>query len=67
MRIAITIESDNPIMQDIWDYCHRYGIDIYLGRYIIVNDHYYIWRIDAKPSKYLDYLLIRWNQHLVVY
>jgi len=37
------------------------------GPYIIVDDHYYTWRIETEHSSRVTWLLLRWAAHLVVY
>ena len=64
---AVTIESDQPVCQQIWDYCadhNQHGIYMAHGRYLIVNGEYWVWRVEAEPSKYLDWLVLRWGQYL---
>ena len=66
---AVTIESDEPVVQQIWDYCAVHNADgIYMahGRYLVVDGAYWVWRVEAEPSKYLDWLLLRWGQYLRV-
>jgi hypothetical protein len=66
---AVTIESDQPICQQIWDYCadhNQHGIYMAHGRYLVVDGAYWVWRVEAQQSKYLDWLLLRWGQYLRV-
>ena len=69
MRIVVTLSSDCEIIDHIMWYCwqhERHGIYFSSGRYIDVGDHYYTCKIDCEPNKYVDLLLMRWSQYLVV-
>jgi hypothetical protein len=66
---AITIESDTPVVQAMWDYCclhNIHGIYMAHGRFLVVDGQYWVWRVEAEPSKYLDMLLLRWGEYLAV-
>jgi hypothetical protein len=69
VTFAITIESDTPVVQAMWDYCslhNQHGIYMAHGRYLVVDGEYWVWRVEAEPSKYLDLLLLRWGEYLRV-
>ena len=64
MRIVVTVESDDPIMDEIYWYCCANDINMHIGRYIVVDDHYWIWRIDCEPSSAVTWLLLKYDQYL---
>jgi hypothetical protein len=64
MRVVITVESDDPVLQEIYDYCLSHDIACYPGRYVVVNDQYWIWSIISEPSSSLSYLLIKYSEYL---
>jgi hypothetical protein len=65
MRIVVTVESNDPIIEEIYAYCNQHSIGMYAGRYIVVDDHYWTWRIEAEPSNYLTWLLFKYPDYLV--
>lgn len=64
MRLVITCESDNPIMDEIYRYCQRHQLVMSCGRYIVVDNHYWVWRIDCEPSPAVTWLILRYDQYL---
>lgn len=69
VTFAVTIESDEPVVQSIWDYCALHnanGIYMAHGRYLVVDGEYWVWRVEAEPSKYLDWLLLNWGEYLQI-
>lgn len=70
MRILVTLDSNDPTIDEIMWYCWRHekqGISFCSGHTIIHDNTYVTWRIYAEPSKYVDLLLLRYSEHLVVY
>ena len=65
MRIVVTLESDNPIIDEIYTYCLDHSIGMYPGRYLVVDGLYWIWRIEAEPSSPLTWLLFKYPEYLV--
>ena len=65
MRIIVTLESDDPVMEDIYTYCNNHSIGMYTGSYLILNGSYWVWRIEAEPSKHLFWLLLKYPEYLV--
>jgi len=69
MRIVVTLASDADTIDHIICYCWQHekdGIHFSSGRYLAVDDHYWICKIDCLPSKYADVLLLRWADYLTV-
>ena len=69
MRIVVTLATDTPEIDRIMWYCwqhEKHGLNFSLGSYIDVGDHYYTCKIDCEPNKYVDLLLLRWADYLVV-
>lgn len=66
MRIVVTVESDDPVLQEIYDYCAIRGIACYPGRYVVVDDQYWVWQIHAEPSQYVSWLLVKYSRYLAV-
>jgi hypothetical protein len=64
MRLVVTLESDDPCMDEIYLYCQQHDIVMSCGRYIVVDDHYWIWRIDCEPSSAVTWLLLKYDQYL---
>ena len=64
MRIVVTVESDDPIMDEIFWYCLANDINMHIGRYIVVDNLYWIWRIDCEPSSAVTWLLLKYDQYL---
>lgn len=67
MRICVTVNSDNPVIDDIYHYCQVNGIVMYPSSYIYVGTGYWCWRILSEPRKELTWLLLRYGEHLVIY
>ena len=65
MQVVVTLESDDPIMEDIFSYCQLHDIPMSPGRYIVLDGRYWIWRIEAEPSKHLFWLLLKYPEYLV--
>ena len=66
MRVVITVESDDPVLQEIYDYCLSHDIVCYPGRYIVVDDQYWIWQIIAEESSSLSWLLLKYADYLAL-
>ncbi len=64
MRIVVTCESDDPVMDEIYWYCCANHIDMHIGRYILVDNHYWVWRIDSEPCPALTWLLCKYSDYL---
>ena len=64
MRIIVTLESDDPVMEDIYTYCCTHSIGMYTGSYLILDGAYWIWRIEAEPSKHLFWLMLKYPEYL---
>ena len=70
MRILVTCPTDSDTIDQIMWYCwqhERHGINFCSGEYIIHDDNYRLWRIYCEPSKYVDLLLLKYSDYLVVY
>jgi hypothetical protein len=70
MRILVTADTNDPAIDSIMWYCWRHEkneIFFCSGNYIVHDGHYHLWRIHCEPSKYVDYMLMRWAGYLVVY
>ena len=67
MRICVTVNSNNPVIDEIYLYCQINSIVMCPGAYIHVGDSYWTWRIECEPSKQLTWLLLRYGDHLVIY
>jgi hypothetical protein len=67
MRILVTLESTDPTIDEIMWYCDRHKITFCMGDLVCSSNSYILWRIYAEPSKYVDYLLLKYSNHLVVY
>jgi hypothetical protein len=67
MRICVTVNSDNPVIDEIYYYCQTNGIDMFPSSYIHVGDSYWLWRIEAEPSRQLTWLMLHWSEHLAVF
>ena len=65
MRYVLTIDSDDPIMDTIYLECQQRGLNMHIGRYIVVDNHYHVWRIDAEPSSQLTWLLLKYGSYLI--
>lgn len=64
MRLVVTCASDDPTIDDIYLYCQQHSIVMSCGRYIVVDDHYWVWRIDCEPSPAVTWLLLKWDPYL---
>jgi len=64
MRLVVTCSSDDPVIDEIYHYCQQHNIVMSCGRYIVVDNHYWIWRIDCEPSSAVTWLLIKWEPYL---
>lgn len=64
MRLVVTCASDDPVIDEIYHYCQSHQLTMSCGRYIVVDDHYWIWRIDCEPSSAVTWLLIKWEPYL---
>ena len=67
MRICVTCASNSSVIDEIYFYCQLNSIAMHPGPYIIVDNHYYTWRIETEHSSRVTWLLLRWADHLVVY
>lgn len=65
MRIVVTLESDDPRIDEIYSYCNQHSITMFPGRYIVVDDTYWIWRIESDLTKDLLWLLLKYPKYLV--
>ena len=65
VRIVVTLESDDPVMEDIYAYCNQHSIGMYTGSYLVLDGAYWIWRIEAEPSKHLFWLMLKYPEYLV--
>jgi hypothetical protein len=64
MRLVVTVESDNPIMDEIYGYCCHNDIDMHIGRYLVVDNQYWVWRIDCEPCASVTWLLLKYDEYL---
>ena len=70
MRIVITAGSDTHVIDHILWYCQAHeshGINMFTGPYIVLDGQYYLWRVHCEPSKYVDYMLLKWSDYMCVY
>jgi hypothetical protein len=67
MRICVTCASDSLVIDEIYFYCQMNSIAMHPGRYLVVDDHYYTWRIECELNRAVSWMLLRWSDHLVVY
>ena len=70
MRILVTAATDSREIDLIMWYCWRHeqqGIHFCSGEYIVHDGEYKLWRIYCEPSKYVDWLLLKYSEHLTVY
>jgi hypothetical protein len=65
MQVVVTLESDDPVMDDIFTYCQQHDIPMSPGRYIVLDGRYWIWRIESEPNKHLFWLLLKYPEYLV--
>jgi hypothetical protein len=70
MRILVTAPTHSEVIDSIMWYCWQYereGIHFCSGDYMVHDGAYRLWRIYAQPSKYVDLLLLKYSDYLVVY
>ena len=67
MRICVTVSSLSPIIDEIYLYCQQYGIVMWPGSYIHLDESYWTWRIESEPNAHLTWLLLQYPNLLCVY
>jgi len=67
MRICVTCDSESSVIDEIYFYCQTHDIVMYPGRYIVLDNHYYTWRIESDWTRSITWLLLNYGEHLVIY
>ena len=67
MHLVVTIESDDPVIDELYTYCQLNDIVMYPGRMIVVDNQYWYWRITAEDSAQLSWILLRFGGYLVAH
>lgn len=66
MRMVVTCHSEDPVIDRIYSYCQQHNIDMHCGRYILVDEGYWAWRIDCDWNRYSLWLLFNYSDYLTV-
>jgi hypothetical protein len=64
MQYVVTICATDPVIDQIFTYCCQHDIVMYSGRFIVVDDHYWYWRIEADDSASLTWLLLKYGCYI---
>jgi len=67
MRVCVTCASNSPVIDKIYAYCQRTGLNMHTGSYIHAGESYWIWRIESEASPALTWLLLQYPDYLCVY
>jgi hypothetical protein len=65
MQFVVTVNSTDPVIDQIFTYCDQHDIVMYSGRFIVVDDQYWYWRIEADESAGLSWLLLKYGRYIV--
>jgi hypothetical protein len=64
MQYVVTVSSADPVIDQIFTYCDQHDIVMYSGRFIVVDDQYWYWRIEADDSASLTWLLLKYTDYI---
>ena len=67
MQLVVTVESDDPVIDEIFTYCQVKGIAMYPGRMIVIDHVYWYWRISVEQSAELSWILLRFGRYVVAH
>jgi hypothetical protein len=64
MQYVVTVSTTDPVIDQIYAYCTQHDIPMYSSRYIVVDDQYWAWRIEADQSASLTWLLLKYTDYI---
>jgi hypothetical protein len=64
MRICVTCYSDDPVIDEIYQYCQSHDLVMSCVRLYVVDNQFWSWRIDSESSPALTWLLLKYGSYL---